>query len=185
MIGLRSLIFVAAVAGCSATAWAQPAEHAQTAEHAHGPATCAAPAELSPALAGWNAPAKAVTAVGKPRQVGKAVIASGEAVAVTLVQTPAVEFAVAPSKPGGSASFGGILAFDVADEGTYRVAQDGRSWVDVIEGGKVAESVAHGHGPACSGIAKMVDFKLSPGRHILQVSANGAQTLKVMVTRLP
>lgn len=186
MIGVRSLIFVvAAAAGCTATAWAQPTEPVKMAEHVHGQAACAAPAELSPALAGWNASAKAVTAVGKPGQAGKAVIASGEAVAVTLLRTPSVRFAVAPSKPGGSVSFGGMLAFDVAEEGTYRVAQDARSWVDVIEGGKVAESVAHGHGPECSGIAKMVDFKLSPGRHILQVSANGAQTLKVMVARLP
>lgn len=186
MIGVRGLVFaVVAATGCAATAWAQPAEPTMATEHAHGHEACAAPAELSPALAGWNAPAKAVTAAARAGQTGKALITSGEAVAVTLVQTPSVRFAAQPSKPGGSVSFGGMLAFDVPEAGTYRVAQDARSWVDVIEDGKVAESVAHGHGPDCSGIAKMVDFKLSPGRHLLQVSANGAQTMKVMVARLP
>lgn len=109
----------------------------------------------------------------------------GKAYDVTLQPTPAVKYAVAPLKPGGSVSFGGLFAFDVAEPGAYRVSLSTHSWTDVIEDGQALQSVAHGHGPECTSLAKMVDYVLKSGRHILQIAANGDPTLSLMVVKLP
>lgn len=117
--------------------------------------------------------------------LGKAVLEAGKAVDAGLVQTSEVRYVLRPEKPGGSVSFGGLLAFDVQDAGSYRIALGSAAWIDLLEDGKPVVSTAHGHGPACSGIRKMVDFPLKPGRHVLQISANPAATAAVMVMRLP
>ena len=83
------------------------------------------------------------------------------------------------------ASHGGLVGFSVTEAGTYRVALGSGAWIDVVRGGKAAASTAHGHGPACSGVRKTVDFPLTPGRYILQIAGNGTPSIAVMVTRLP
>jgi hypothetical protein len=47
------------------------------------------------------------------------------------------------------------------------------------------KSTAHGHGPNCTGIRKMVDYRLTPGPYILQISANGQPQMTVLLARLP
>ena len=124
-------------------------------------------------------------AAGKARDTRNALLALGEAADATLQQTPRVAYPVEPGKPGGSVSFGGLLAFDVAEPATYRVALGSGAWIDVVEGGASLVSVAHGHGPECSGIRKMVDYTLKPGRHVLQIAASGEPRIALMVTKLP
>jgi hypothetical protein len=104
---------------------------------------------------------------------------------MALHPTPKIAYAVRPAKPGGSVSYGGIVRFTVQQAGTWRVALGSGAWIDVIKGKKVIASTAHGHGPDCSGIRKMVDYRLQPGRYILQIAANGDETLPVLVTHLP
>lgn len=149
------------------------------AEHEHS--ACTAPASLPADLAGWAAPHRPLKAAVKASGAGKAMLALGTAFDATLAATPKVEYVLEPGKPGGSVSFGGLFAFDVAQAGRYRVAQNGRSWVDVIVDGKAVTSAAHGHGPECSGVTKMVEYDLSAGRHLLQIAANGEAALTVMV----
>ena len=103
---------------------------------------------------------------------------------VSLLPTPSVHYPLQPEKPGGSVSHGGLLGFTITEAGTYRIALGSAAWIDVVRGGKPVTSTAHGHGPACSTIRKMVDFPLMPGRYILQVSANAGAGLPVLVTRL-
>jgi hypothetical protein len=57
--------------------------------------------------------------------------------------------------------------------------------VDVIREGAAVPSVAHGHGPACTGIRKMVDFDLASGAYTLQLAGNASATLPLMLVRLP
>ena len=59
------------------------------------------------------------------------------------------------------------------------------AWVDIVKDGKAIESVAHGHGPDCSGIRKMVDFPLEPGNYVLEIAANGQSQLPLLVAHLP
>lgn len=149
-------------------------------------ADCAAkPAAPLPAeLAGWASPAPLTAATDKAG-LDKAMLVPGTAAALTLAKTADVRYPIQPEKPGGSVSHGGLVGFTIKEAGTYRVALGSAAWIDLIEGGKPVESIAHGHGPDCSGIRKMVDFPLKPGRHLLQLSANPTADMTVMVARLP
>ena len=69
--------------------------------------------------------------------------------------------------------------------GTYRVALSSGAWIDLVRDGEPVASTAHGHGPNCTGVRKMVDFPLTPGRYTLQLGANGEAEMRVLVARLP
>lgn len=142
------------------------------------PAVVTPPAEMS----GWASPRP----VGAGRNTARATILTpGVAVSARLSSTRDVRYAVRPEKPGGSVSYGGVFAFTVAAPGRYRIALGSGAWIDVLANGKPATSVAHGHGPACTGIRKMVDFDLAAGHYVLQVAGNGTANLPLMVAKLP
>ena len=67
----------------------------------------------------------------------------------------------------------------------YRIALGSGAWIDLISNGKPVISIAHGHGPACTGIRKMVDFDLKPGHYTLQISANADQQTSLLIAPLP
>jgi hypothetical protein len=96
---------------------------------------------------------------------------------------------VAPVAPWGKVpaadASAGLAMFQVAHAGTYRVALGGPAWVDVVRAGKPMAAVAHGHGPACTGIRKIVDFRLRPGRYVLQLSGGGMASLPVLIAQGP
>lgn len=138
----------------------------------------AKPAPLPAELAGW---AHAMPVTAGVDAAGAATIQPGHAATVTLAPTPRVRFAAAPGKAADPASHGGVLAFTVPCAGTYRVALSVGAWVDVLAGGKALKSAAHGHGPACSGMRKIVDFKLAAARHLLQIFGSPTPTITVMV----
>jgi hypothetical protein len=149
------------------------------------PASCpAVPMPLPPELAGWTAKVS-VKAAGSAKAIAVGAIGLGTSAKVALLPTPKVLYPARPEKPGGGASFGGLLGFIIAKAGTYRVALGSPAWVDVASGGKAIASTAHAHGPKCSGIRKLVDFPLTPGRYVLEVSGNEAPAVTLMVTALP
>ena len=146
---------------------------------------CPPDAEPLPAgLAGWNA-RTSVNAVADAGGLGKTTLAVGKAVNLALSPASKVRYALSPEKAAGSASSGGMIGFTVERPGTYRVALGAAAWIDMVRDGKAAKSVGHGHGPACSGIRKMVDFSLQPGRYVLQISGNAAPAVALMVVRMP
>lgn len=144
----------------------------------------ATPAPLPAELASWAArtPLAAGTRVDRLRH---ATLMVGQAVDAALVHTSEVKYPIRPEQPGGSVSYGGIFAFTIAQTGTYRVALGSGAWIDVVKDGKAIESTAHGHGPDCSTVRKMVDFPLTPGSYTLQIAANGQAELPLLVTRVP
>lgn len=153
-------------------------------EHVHAAPSCDASAELPVSLESWSA-AVPLTAAGDRKALRDARLTPGQAATVTLLQTPEVAYPVRPAKPGGTVSYGGMLSFSVAEEGVWRVALGAAPWVDVVKDGVALPSVAHGHGPECTGVRKMVDYHLSPGTYTLQVAANGTDTVKLLVARQP
>ncbi|PZU07285.1 homogentisate 1,2-dioxygenase [Sphingomonas sp.] len=145
--------------------------------------TCSAtPAPPPAGMEGWSK-AQSIKGGANPAQATLLPIGSG--VTATLLKTPKVDYAVRPEKPGGSVSSGGMFAFVVPAAGRYRIALGSGAWVDVLSGTTPAVSVSHGHGPDCTGIRKMVDFDLQPGRYLLQIAGNAGATLPLMVARLP
>lgn len=81
-----------------------------------------------------------------------------------------VRFDVQPAKSPAAGSYAIVLPLDVKKAGIYRLALSAPAWLDVVRGGKVLESVAHTHGPPCTGIRKIVDFDLKPGSYTVQIS---------------
>ena len=108
-------------------------------------------------------------------------ITIGTAMTATLLPTGQLRYAAKPGKDAPPASSGGLFAFTVEAAGRYRVALGAGAWVDVIGGGAALASVAHGHGPACSSIRKIVQFDLKPGRYLLQIAGSPAASVPVMV----
>ncbi|TCM25165.1 homogentisate 1,2-dioxygenase [Novosphingobium sp. ST904] len=166
-------------------------ESSPMADRMPSPMACPSdPVELPPELAAWNQRTR-LLAARDTRSLSGATIAIGKGIEGGLRPTPEMRYAQRPEKPGGSVSFGGLYTFDVAEAGSYRVALGSAAWIDVIKAGKKAgdgtamTSTAHGHGPDCSGIRKMVDFTLEPGTYLLQVSANADDRLPLLVARLP
>lgn len=171
------------MAALAASALVATGAHAQ--ESMEAAPACPQDAEaIPPALAGWTTPTP-LAAAGDAAGLGAATLTPGTAIDATLGQTGAIRYVVRPERPGGTVSYGGLFAFTVAEAGTYRVALGSGAWIDVLRDRTAIVSTAHGHGPACSGIRKMVDFPLTPGRYVLQIAANGAPALQLMVARLP
>lgn len=173
---MRKFVGIAVAMCCAVSAFAQETPP---------PRDCAAaPAVLPAALAGW--PERTVLAAAADRkQLGGAVLTIGKGVDATLGRTGDVRYVVRPEKPGGSVSYGGMFLLKVESAGTYRVAIGSGAWIDMLRDGKPVISSAHGHGPECSGIHKMVDFPLEAGDYVLQIAANGTPTLPMLVARLP
>lgn len=141
-------------------------------------------ATLPPELAGWLSP-HPVDAATEASNLRAATLEIGSATNATLKSTADVRYVMRPEKPGGSASYGGLFNFAVSRAGTYRVALGSGAWIDVLKGKAAVASTAHGHGPDCSGVRKMVDFPLTPGRYTLQVAGSGEPNLALMIVQLP
>lgn len=141
---------------------------------------CPAAIAASGPWAPWTAP---TTVAAGLTENAAPVLTPGHAVAATLVSTPQVTYALPPQKPGGPSSHGGLLALRIDTAGTYRIALSSATWIDVVRDGQPVFSIAHGHGPDCTGIHKIVDFALQPGRYLVQLSASAAPTVEVLVIR--
>lgn len=176
-----AMVAAAVLASHPGAVSAQPM--AQGMEHA-APDCAVVKVALPPELAGWSARVPATAAKDKAG-LARAAFPIGRAVDAALTPTAELRYVLRPEKPGGSVSYGGLFGLSIVTAGTYRVALGAGAWIDMVKGGKAIASTGHGHGPDCSGIRKMVDFPLTPGRYVLQLAANGAQSLPVMVTRLP
>jgi hypothetical protein len=139
---------------------------------------------LPPGLSGWT-DHSAFKAASESAGLGAAVLPIGKAVDLALLPTPSVRYALPPEKPGASVSNGGLVGFAVDRPGTYRVALGSAAWIDVVRDGAAAASIAHGHGPACSGIRKMVEFALEPGSYVLQIAGSESPNVRLLITPLP
>ena len=170
----RFIFFAVAALNAASVAGAQPMETPPS------PENCTAPADLPPSLAGWTTPSPLKAASGE-EDLAESMLVLGEAADLTLHPTPEVKYLIRPEQPGGSVSYGGIAGFTVEEPGAYRVGLETAAWIDVVRGGVAATSVAHGHGPDCSGIRKMLSFELEPGSYVLQVAGNGKPRVRILV----
>lgn len=81
---------------------------------------------------------------------------------------------------GGTAA---IVHIGIAKPATYSIALGDRAWIDVSQGGKLLVSVGHEHGPACTGIRKVVRFALGAGAAQLRLSGINSPAITVLVAR--
>ncbi len=128
--------------------------------------------DLPEALAAWRTPAAAES----PLQPGQA---------VSLPLRPIAEVATvtAPRIVEGGPTTGALVPLEISTAGTYGVALDLPAWIEIVRDDRVIPSIAHGHGPACSSIRKIVDFPLVPGRYMIQLSGTRATAARILVIR--
>jgi hypothetical protein len=127
---------------------------------------CVQAGDLPATFAKWNAIPSPALRIGLPT----------EAVARPA---PRVKWVMPPAKPGR----GAVLRFSIGRAGVYQVGLSNAAWIDVVRRGKALKSLAHGHGPLCTGLRKIVDFRLARGTYTLQLAAMPEPTSRVMVVR--
>ncbi|WP_420139417.1 hypothetical protein [Sphingomonas sp.] len=115
-------------------------------------------------------------------RAGGTALAVDRAAALKLEPAGNVRFDPPLTRKPKPNSYGGYFPLTVAKAGRYRIALSDRAWVDAVNHGKRLKSTAHMHGPACSGIAKIVAFDLPAGRSWLQISENGTSAISAMVS---
>jgi hypothetical protein len=137
-----------------------------------------------PDLPGWTqrAPLKAARdAAG----IAAAMLEPGKAAALVLVPGGTMVFVRAPGQPSKPQSFAGLAGLTIAQAGRYRVVLGDGAWIDLLRDGAPRPAVAHAHGAPCTGVHKTVDFDLTPGAYVVQLSNSTVPVLNIMAVRLP
>lgn len=142
---------------------------------------CATTTAPPPELAGWSA-ARQLRAGASGE--GTPAVTPGTAVDAQLRPAAELRYPVAPAKPGAAQTAGGVFALTIDRAGRYRIALGAGAWIDVVRDGAALAPAAHGHGPACSSVRKMVDYDLAPGRYLVQLAGSPTPTIRLMVARL-
>ena len=148
------------------------------------PACPAKPAPLPAELAGWPM-AKALKAASSGEAAAQAPLTLGQSADLTLVLERVMSFAASPGRAKDDPSFGGLASIRIDKAGTYRVTLDSPAWIDLVAGGAALKSTGHSHGTDCSGIGKMVDFRLEPGTYLVQLAGSVPDKVRVLVTAVP
>ena len=120
-------------------------------------AACSVAAALPPELADWarNASSKTIYAYGDDLGADWSPLGPART-ALPLHKFESLRYGVAPERKPDVYKFGGMIPV------------------------AVVKSVTHGHGPACSGIRKMVEFDVKPGRYQLQIVNAPAASIHAM-----
>jgi hypothetical protein len=134
-------------------------------------------------MASWTSPADLTAARGEA-ELAKSVLIPGKAITAKLVPVGDVKFRARPEKADGPATYGGLYALRIVAGGTYRIASSAAPWMDVFIGTSPVKSASFGHGPACTGIGKMVDFPLPPGDYLVQLSESLKPDIEIMVVQV-
>lgn len=144
------------------------------------PACAAVRPAIPAAFAGWSDPT-ALTAGTRPGE--GATMQVGRSVAASLHPARHLRLAASPGRAASADSNGGTLTVAVTEAGAYRVALGGRAWVDLLQEGKPVASATQGSGPKCSGIHKIVDYRLAPGNYTIQLAESEVDTMILMVAK--
>ena len=134
--------------------------------------TCGAVDAALPAnFAAWRSPAPAA-----------GLLHPGTAVQIDLRPIAELQAAVPPHQArDGGATTGGRLELEIATAGSYEVLVDHSAWIDLVQGGATLRSTARAQALPCTTVHKIVDFSLSPGRYVIQLSGTTAASARLLV----
>jgi hypothetical protein len=105
----------------------------------------------------------------------------GRPATLRLAPTASVNFSPPPERPATPGRYGGVFPLKITRAGTYAVALSAGAWIGISDGKAQVAATGHDHAPICSGIAKIVAFRLEPNDYLLQLSNAEAPMLKAMV----
>ena len=159
---------------------AVPSAAFSAAPPAQGEACSAAPA-LPDDLAEWarNASAKTIYAYGADLAADWGALGPART-ELPLHRYESLRYGIAPERVPDVHKFGGMIPIDVKRDGRLLIALDAGAWIDLVRDGTRVKSVGHRHGPACSGIRKMVEFDVTQGRYLLQIVNAPAASIRAM-----
>jgi hypothetical protein len=178
LIGLAG---IAALVPAAAQVQAQP-QHQP--EDTPPPASvCAQTDAALPAdLIGWTH-RQALPGATKAANLKDATLALGKGVDAVLPATGKVAYLAPPKKPDNPKNHGGLFQFAVDREGAYAVALGSPARIDLMRDKTAIAPASRVDGPSCSTIRQVMNFKLTPGTYVIQVSAYADARLPLMVTR--
>ncbi|HET6527029.1 homogentisate 1,2-dioxygenase [Sphingopyxis sp.] len=142
---------------------------------------CPAAPVLPDDLVDWSRDASGKTIYAYGDDLGADWLPLGAArTALPLHRFESLRYGVAPERKPDVHKFGGMIPIEVKRAGRLIVALDAGAWIDLVRDGAAVKSVTHGHGPACSGIRKMVEFDVTQGRYQLQIVNAPAASIHAM-----
>jgi hypothetical protein len=151
---MRVLIAAAAVLAGASPAWAQ---------------NCPKPQD-------WTKPERHLAA-RVPEM--KFALKPGGTVQIGLLPQEQVRFAAGkPSRKG----YAGLAAIDVPRAGILQVAVDNKTYVDVVRAGKPLALVGEPKTKGCTGVQKILEFKVAPGRYLVQLSGSPDKTVRIVTS---
>ena len=103
----------------------------------------------------------------------------GKPVIATLRPSAQVQYVVKPERQRMK-SHGGLFSLALKAPARVGIGLSGSAWVDIVTDRALVASAAHGHGPECSGIRKIVWFDLPAGVHLVQLSGSAESRIRVM-----
>jgi hypothetical protein len=106
----------------------------------------------------------------------------GTAVQIAMRPIAELQAAVPPHQArDGGATMGARLDLEIGTAGTYEILVDHAAWIDLVQGGTALRSTARAQALPCSTVRKIVDFSLSPGRYVIQLSGTAAASARLLV----
>ena len=125
-----------------------------------------------------------VTAAATPDAAAN--IRIGSKAAVTLAPAATVRLAVPmPDTNPPPDAHGGMLSFQVPQDGIYWISVSTGLWVDIVQGNEILMQIDERPGPPCSGINKSLQYRLKAGDARVQLSDNRGTRVDVLVVRQP
>lgn len=106
---------------------------------------------------------------------------AGVVAEVSLQPVATVTWRHAPGRAPAAGTRAGLIDFEADFAGTYRMALSSDVWLDVVGPNGPVASSGQALGPACSGIDRIVDFRLQPGRYTIQLSGVRDATIRFMI----
>lgn len=154
---------------------------AVSAPAAQGASNCPAEPVLPQDLARWAhiSSNKTIFAYGEARAAEWPALGAART-ELSLHGAESLRYWIAPDRKPDASKFGGMVPISVKESSRLVVALDARAWIDLVRDGAVVRSVGHGHGPICSGIRKMVEFDVTPGRYLLQIVDAPERSIRAM-----
>jgi hypothetical protein len=92
-------------------------------------------------------------------------------------------FAMPPERtPKSEEWFGGAISFPSPQQAAiYQVTLSDDAWIDIVQDGRFARSVAHTRRSDCPGVRKSVRLDLLPAPFVLQLSGSASDIVVVAI----
>lgn len=130
-------------------------------------------AQSCPKPQDWAKPERHIAARAPEMKFG---LKPGGTVQIALLPQNDVKFAAGKATRKG---YAGLAAIDLPKAGTLQLALDNKTYVDLVRGGKPLALAGEPRMKGCPGVQKTLDFKVAPGRYLIQLSGSPGKSVKI------